>query len=456
MPTTERASRYTRMSPVRWNANLGNVGIDLIEATERDPARVVVAGGGVAALEAVLALRAYSRTHFEIELVAPEEKFHSRPLSVAEPFGLVERERLDLHAFARDNSARFRRDAITAVHPGRRVVETASGEQIGYDALLLALGASARQALPGALTFRGPQDVPAFRRLIDEVEAGAVRSIAFAVPRRARWSLPLYELALMTAAHASLHHIPLRLEFLTHQAEPLSAFGPRVSKRVRALLSAAGIRLRTSVDAVVAQPGRVFLAHGAAVAADRTVAVARLVVPPVPGVTQMAGGFIPTDPYGRVDATPHVYAAGDATWYPVKQGGVAAQQADSAASAIAHDALLPVDPEPFEPVLRGILLTGGRPEVLGPGPHWYSTGKVAGRHLAPYLAGKEPGDALGGDHEAAVELALEAADAAAGWDDLKDALRWLDVAEGLNVALPMEYADKRREWMRLTTEGAHR
>ena len=429
------------------------MGTDLIQASERTPARVVIAGGGVAALEALLALRAISPTRFEIDLVAPDAEFHGRPLSVGEPFGLVTQRHLSLHDFAAEHSARFHHAAVARVDAMRRRVVTTAGEELGYDALLLATGAAARPALPGALTFRGPQDVPAFRSLLEEIESGATGSVAFAVPRRARWSLPLYELALMTAARASSHHIPLRLEFLTHESEPMATFGPRTSERVRQLLSRAGIRLRTSVDPIVAQPGRVFLAHGGTVAAARTVAVARLVVPPLPGIPQGPGGFIATDPYGRVDTLRHVYAAGDATWFPIKQGGIATQQADAAASAIAADCGLPVEPEAFEPVLRGILLTGGEPEYLGPGPHWHTRGKIAGRHLAPYLAGHAPEDEVGTDHEAALELALEAADAAAGWEDPKDALRWLDVAEGLNVALPMEYADKRREWTRLTKEG---
>jgi sulfide:quinone oxidoreductase len=427
--------------------------IDLIQASERRPARVVIAGGGVAALEALLALQAVAPRHFEIELLSPDHEFHGRPLSVAEPFGLVQHRHLDLRDFAAAHSARFRHGALAAVEPAHRRTTTSAGESLGYDALLIAIGTTARPTLPGALTFRGPQDVPSFRSLLDEADAGALGSIAFAVPRRARWSLPLYELALMTAARASAHHIPLRIEFLTYEPEPLAVFGPRTSKRVRRLLSNAGIQLRTSVEAVVAQPGRVFLADGMAVPADRTVAVARLVVPPIHGLPQGPGGFIPTDPHGRVDGLAHVYAAGDATWYPVKQGGLASQQADAAASAIAADCGLPVEAVPFEPVLRGILLTGDAPEVLGPGPPWHVGAKIAGRHLAPYLAGHAPDDVVAADHEAALELALQAADAAAGWKDPKDALRWLDVAEGLNVALPMEYADKRREWTRLSKEA---
>src|SRR4051794_19739879 len=440
------------MQVSRATANLGCVGTDLIQATEREPARVLIAGGGVAALEAVLALRSMSKTHFTIDLIADERTFHMRPLSVAAPFDLVATEPLDLHSFASDNAARFQRGRVTAVEPRRRIVRTEDGGELGYDALLLALGASARRALPGALTFRGPQDVPDFREMLGEIEMGSVRSVAFVVPPRARWSLPLYELALMTAARASIKHIPVRIEVITHEAEPLAVFGEAVSNRVRRLLSDADIRLRTSVSAIVAQPGRVFLSHGTAVAAERTVAVARLVVPPLPGVPQGPGGFIPTDPHGRVDGLERVYAAGDVTWFPIKQGGIATQQADAAASAIALDSNLPVELDEFEPVLRGILLTGGEPEVLGPGPKWQPEGKIAGRHLAPYLAGHDVGDAVADDHREALELALEAADAAAGWKDPQDALRWLDVAEGLNVALPMEYADKRREWTRLTKE----
>src|SRR5205814_1234644 len=72
-------------------------------------------------------------------------------------------------------------------------------------------------------------------------------------------------------------------------------------------------------------------------------------------------GFIPTDDHGLVHGLDGVFAAGDITTFPVKQGGLAAQQADAAAEAIAELAGTEVDPEPFRPVLRGMILTGGRP-----------------------------------------------------------------------------------------------
>ena len=105
-------------------------------------------------------------------------------------------------------------------------------------------------------------------------------------------------------------------------------------------------------------------------------------------------------PSGRVKDLDDVYAAGDGTSFPVKQGGLAAQMADAAASAIAAAAGASVEPAPFDPVLRGLLLTGDQPEFLraelGAGhmyassadksPLWWPAGKIAARYLSPYLA----------------------------------------------------------------------
>jgi sulfide:quinone oxidoreductase len=85
-----------------------------------------------------------------------------------------------------------------------------------------------------------------------------------------------------------------------------------------------------------------------------------------------------------------VYAVGDMTTRPLRQGGLATQQADAAASAIAAWAGAPVTPQPYRPDLRAILLTGGAPLFLRRGSAatdapWWPPHKVAGRELAPYL-----------------------------------------------------------------------
>jgi sulfide:quinone oxidoreductase len=51
-----------------------------------EPRKVLIAGGGVAALEAVLALRALAGDRVTIELLAPGSDFIHRPSSVLAPF----------------------------------------------------------------------------------------------------------------------------------------------------------------------------------------------------------------------------------------------------------------------------------------------------------------------------------------------------------------------------------
>jgi sulfide:quinone oxidoreductase len=101
-----------------------------------------------------------------------------------------------------------------------------------------------------------------------------------------------------------------------------------------------------------------------------------------------------------VRGVPDVYAAGDTITFPIKQGGIATQQADAVATAIAARAGAPVRPEPFRPVLRAILLTGETPLYLRSEPAgsqtedsvagdellWWPPAKISGRYLAPFLA----------------------------------------------------------------------
>ena len=54
------------------------------------PHRVLVAGSGVAGLEALLALRKLAKDRVELELLCPQQVLNYRPLTVAEPFGARE------------------------------------------------------------------------------------------------------------------------------------------------------------------------------------------------------------------------------------------------------------------------------------------------------------------------------------------------------------------------------
>jgi sulfide:quinone oxidoreductase len=365
------------------------------------PARVLIVGGGVAALELMLALHHLAREQVEAELLAPNGDFTYRPLAVAEPFQLGEMRRFDLSEIAAEHGAEHRADTLASVDVEHRRVRTESGEEVPYDALALAIGARPTEALPGALTFAREADTTPFRELLDELERGVVRSVVFAVPSGTVWTLPLYELALMTATFMERKSVPDgKLAVVTPEVSVLHIFGSAASRAVSALLDERGIEVHTRQSPIRVDDRKLIVAHDGAHEADRVVSLPRLVGPGVPGLPQDSRGFIPTDRYGHVQGANDVYAAGDATTFPIKQGGLATQQADAVANSIAAWAGAPVTPEPFRPVLRGLLLTGRTPSHLSRGfrrgvgdasradvePLWWPPSKIAGRYLSPYLA----------------------------------------------------------------------
>lgn len=362
---------------------------------------VLIAGGGVAALEAALALRALAEDCMRVEILAPEPHFWYRPLAVAEPFHLGEVRHFELSKLAADAGATFSPGELVSVDAARRLAYTSPGGAVPYAVLLIACGAVPKPAIDGAITFRGPADTAKIEQLLAEVEGGKVRRVAFAVPAGAVWSMPVYELALMTAAWAAERGVTgVEVALVTPEDEPLHLFGREASGAVRALLDERGVAIHTRAYPVEAGEGELLLAGGGIVVADRVVALPRLQGPRIGGIPQTFEGFIPVDAHGRVTGMSDVYAAGDITTFPIKQGGIAAQQAEAAAEAIAAAAGVDLEPRPFRPVLRGLLLTGAEPRYLrgdlagepgetsqaSPEPLWWPPTKIVGRYLAPFLA----------------------------------------------------------------------
>ena len=362
--------------------------------------RVVIAGGGVAALEAALALRALAEDRVSVELLAPEPHFWYRPLAVAEPFDLGKARQFELPELAAAAGATFSPAALTGVHAGSRLAQTSAGSSVPYDVLLVACGAVPTPAVSGALTFRGPADTERIRQLLEEIVAGQVGRVAFAVPWGAVWSLPIYELALMTAAYLAERELDrVDLTLVTPEDEPLQLFGRAESEAVRELLEERGIAVQAGACPVELVDGELRLVPEGTVAADRVVALPRLRGTRIDGLPQTVEGFIPVDPHGQVQGFSDVFAAGDITSFPVKQGGIAAQQADAAAEMIAANAGADLMPQPFRPVLRGLLLTGTQPRYLmheltggagdassaSPEPLWWPPAKIVGHYLAPFL-----------------------------------------------------------------------
>jgi sulfide:quinone oxidoreductase len=438
---------------------------------------VVIAGGGVAGLEALLALSELAEGLVDVELVSPTEEFVDRPMLVAEPFGVASVLRIELDRVARDTRAHHIKDALVSVDPAARTITTASGTTSGYDALLIALGATPVDAVPGALTFSGDEERRRFAELLSALGRRGSKRIAFVVPRAASWSIAAYELALLTAAERDARRLEgVEITLVTHEAAPLDLFGAAASQLVAARLEEAGISVRLSSLVDRFGEGELHLRDDGSLAVDAAVALPALEVRPLPGLPQRQNGFVHTDTAMHVDGLEDVWAAGDATWFPIKQGGLAAQQADVAARSIAARAGAHVPIEAFQPVLRGVLVTGGAPGFLrssgmdrgadvaavGRGL-WSPSTKVAAKYLGPYVA-----RALGEDdpqefadidpsadpaadeasHERGVSLILAAADADARIGDFEGAIRWLSFVDQLNLVIPPEYVARRHDWRR--------
>lgn len=419
---------------------------------------VVVVGGGVAALEAAFALQALAGPRVGVELVAPEPQFYYRPLAVAKPFELGELRRYDLGDLAARAGASLVLGTVTAVDAGAREVHTAAGAVLSFDALLVACGAVPEPCIEGALTFRGPADMEHISELLAEAESGSVKSIAFSIPVGAVWGLPVYELALLTAATlASRGRQGVEIVITTPEDAPLELFGREASDATAALLRRHGIVIRTRAQARAFHDGGLLLASGEVLPVDRVVAMPRLEGPRIDGLPQTRHGFVPVDRHCRVEGLPGVYAAGDVTTYPVKQGGIATQQADVAAQAIAHAAGADVVPQPFRPVLRGMLLTGSEPQfmrhdlahpdekpVVSLDELWWPPAKIAGHYLGPLILSLDDGDAT--EVEAAeppgvqIYVELDPAAQAVGFLAPEEARRGGPTVADLPVAPPLVVA----------------
>ena len=458
--------------------------------------RVLVAGGGVAALEALLALHELAGRHVRLALLAAGTEFLNRPASVAAPFGLGGPGPVPFAEVAQRCHADLHRGTLAGVDQDARVALTADGGRLPYAALVVAVGARAALAVPGAVAFGGPPDVPAVTGVLDAAARGAVRTIVFTMSPGVAWTLPLYELAIMTAVELRDRGADgVAIRIVSPEAAPLQLFGGAASAAVGRLLRERGIgfahgRVEQFAD------GAARLAQGGAIPADAVIALPPLQGPRIDGLPGNEHGFIPVDAHGRVRGTSGVYAAGDATTFPIKQGGLATQQADAAAAAVAVDLGLRATAEPFCPVLRGLLLTGGAPlylraeltehetgvsrvvDAMGGEAStralWWPPGKVAGRYLAPYLAtarpvalGRQPlvdrtpaarsGTAAGGtDAAAALELTLVLADEDARMGDYAQALHALDGAAALaGGVLPAAAVAKREAWLAALDRREH-
>jgi sulfide:quinone oxidoreductase len=360
----------------------------------------VIVGGGIAALETVLALHDLAPEQTETTVLAPNEEFIYRPMTVREPFAYAAARRYPLARIVADAGAELKGGEMDYIDPEKHAIHTRAGETIEYDVLVLALGAHAVPRYKNAITIDDRRMDETLHGLIEDVEGGYVKSLAFVSPGRMAWPLPLYELALMTAGRAYDMNLELPITIITPEESPLAIFGAAATSAVSAKLADAHIETINSAYAEIPSGGEIVINPGdRRLHADRVVALPELYGPGVRGIPLGEHGFLRVDRYGRVRDVEQIFAAGDAVDFPIKHGGVSSQQADTAALSIAALAGADVTPEPFDPVIQGMLLTDDEPIYLtakitgGHGfssevscaPTWPSGHKIAAKYLAPYL-----------------------------------------------------------------------
>ncbi len=217
----------------------------------------------MAALEAMIALRQLAQERVELALVTPRADWTYRPMVVAEPFGLGQAKRYDLIRIARDHRATLHLAGVQAVEPDAHRVVTWDGRRLSYDLLVIAVGATPVVSLPGSLSIQGSGYSARFRSLLRQLEEGRVRRMAFAVPSTVSWPLPIYELALMTAARAAERGLSdLELSVVSPEREPLELFTPPASAAIAGLLEERCIEFYGGRHPAEVRPGELITVPG--------------------------------------------------------------------------------------------------------------------------------------------------------------------------------------------------
>jgi sulfide:quinone oxidoreductase len=366
--------------------------------------RVVVAGGGIAAVEMLLALRGLAGDRVDLTLISQTGELLYRPDTVREPFGGPAAARFRLEAICADVGAELVVDRMRTVEDEQRRVRLERGGWVEYDALVIAVGGIAEAMFEHAHTFFADRWHDDVRGVAESVETGYARRVALIAPPHAGWTLPLYEIALLLAQRAAEAGRTVDLKLITLESSPLAVFRGAGADAVADLLDRAGIEVIAGTRAT--EEGRSTLKlhpGGRTLTVDRAIALPEIRGPEIPGLPHDERGFIPVERDGRVRGHDAAFAIGDACDFPVKQGGLATEQADAAAATIAGRAGAHVPAADLRPTLRAKLLTGDRPlylrahladghstgSVAATHCLWWPADKVAGRYLAAYLAERE-------------------------------------------------------------------
>ena len=370
-----------------------------------DKPHIVIVGGGVAALELAVGLHELPNLSARVTLITPETVFHYRPLVVFEPFGIHQYMEMPIAELLHGCNVELIADRVSSVDLDFNRVVLASGAGIEFDGLVVATGAFPTKSLEGALTVSGKDAMTGLQRLIAEVDADVIRSVAFTLPAGASWELPAFELALLTKARGrSRPNRDLHVSVVTSELRPLQPFGQAAGDAVTKKLREADIALYTNERAVSFGDGVITTASGATIEADRAVSIPQLSGHPIDGLPHNAQGFLPVDDHCAVVGAKDLWAAGDITDFKVKLGAIAAQHADTIIEALAVRFGTQEAASPFVPQLHAILFSdtgetylraaaGDERALTSEQPLWDHSEKIFSRHLSQRMQRLRAGQA---------------------------------------------------------------
>jgi sulfide:quinone oxidoreductase len=331
--------------------------------------RILVIGGGFAALETAFLLRMRHHDDVDIRLVSDSDDFLFRPNSIYVPFGADPESLLvDLNKPLRRRNIEFERGSVAEVDPDTKLVTLHDGERFGYDKLVIATGADTNAAeIPGLAehgatiwTTDSMRDVRRrFEQVRDRARAGERQRVLFLVPPNNKCSGPLYEIVFMLETWLRRNDARdlVDITWSTYEHGFIQAFGPRLHELVTEEFAERGIEGHVEETAVEVTEEEVRYADAGSRGFDHLIAFP----PYVAGVRYPAldsddRGFITTDLETRL-ALGHddVYVPGDAGDFPIKQAFLAFLQADAVANHIDSELAGREFTQPFDSVSMCIM-----------------------------------------------------------------------------------------------------
>jgi NADH dehydrogenase len=390
-----------------------------------DPPHVVILGVGFAGLGAARRLK---DAPVRITLIDQHDYHTFQPLLYqvatheldASEVGFPIRELLH-----RQDNTDFHQARVTGLDLPARQVQLDGMAPLGYDYLVLGLGAVANFfGTPGAAEHGFPMYTMAdalrlkhhILRLLESVDREPARvedgALTFAVvgggPTGVEVSGALTEF-LHAVAEKDYPNLPIRdrAQVLLFEAGAtlLAPFDKKLQTYAKRALEERGVTVRLGEGVSAIEPTRIILRSGEVVKAHTLVWGAGIQAHPLAaslGVAQARGGRVPVGPDLALPDHPEVFVVGDMavitdgkTGQPLAQLGSVAQQAGRAAAENIRRHLEGQPPEPFEYLDKGTMATIGRGAAVVQLPrHGTMTGHAAwlawmGVHLALLSGGEE-------------------------------------------------------------------